>query len=173
MARFVNKPEYKWTREQIAARVNEILTKYIDFDNMAKNKDTPFEDQQIDLDSLDLIEISMELERVFEIDLDLDNEPKYYSFGHDYTPRHFIDFMCGKLNVPVVKNRSVVAKPKPEHTTDKDVAILMRIARPLQLKRAIYHMYGIKVPLEELRALKSFTDYQEAIRRAINNQNSK
>ncbi len=150
MARFVNKPEYKWTREQIAARVNEILTKYIDFDNMAKNKDTPFEDQQIELDSLDLIEISMELERVFEIDLDLD-----------------------KLNVPVVKNRSVVAKPKPEHTTDKDVAILMRIARPLQLKRAIYHMYGIKVPLEELRALKSFTDYQEAIRRAINNQNSK
>lgn len=169
MARFVNKPQEKWTREKIAARVKEILTKYIDFDDMAKNKDIPFEDQQIYLDSLDLVEISMNLERDFQIEIYLDNEPKYYA--DNYTPRHFIDFMCEKLNVRLSVKQPVVAKP--EHTTDKDIAILMRIARPLQLKRAIYHMYGIKVPLEELRAVKSFTDYQEAIRRAINNQNSK
>lgn len=171
MAKFVNKSEQKWTREKIAARVNETLLKYIDFDDMAKNRDIPFENQQIGLDSLDLVEISMYLERDFQIQLGLEKEEKFV--GGVYTPRDFIDFMCEKLNVPMAVQQSRVVKPKPEHTTDKDIAILMRIARPLQLKRAIHHVYGINVPVNELRALKSFTDYQEVIRRAINSQNSK
>jgi acyl carrier protein len=154
------------------ARVNETLLKYIDFDDMAKNGKIPFEDQQIRLDSLDLVEISMYLERDFQIELELEKEEKFV--GGVYTPHDFIDFMCEKLNVPMaVPPQPRVVKPKPEHTTDKDIAILMRIARPLQLKRAIHNVYGINVPLNELRALKSFTDYQEVIRRTINNQNSK
>ena len=173
MARFVNKPQEKWTREKIAARVNEILTKYTDFDDMAKNKDIPFEDQQISLDSLDLVEISMYLEHDFQIELDLTQEERFIDFTGTYTPRKFIDFMCGKLSVPVVKNRPAVVKTKAEHTTDKDIAILMHVAHPLQLKRAIHNAYGVHVPLQELRAVKSFTDYQECIRRAINNQNSR
>lgn len=171
MARFVNKPEYKWTREKITARVNEILSKYINFDDMAKNQDVLFEDQQIYLDSLDLVEISMYLEHDFQIELDLTQEEEFV--GGIYTPRQFINFMYNKLNAPAEMPRPKAAKPKSKHNTDQDIAILMHVARPLQLKRAIHHAYGVNVPLEELRALKSFTDYQSAIRRAINNQNSK
>ena len=172
MARFVNKPELKWSkwsRDKIAAQVYEILSRYTDFENVAKNRDVPFEDQQIYLDSLDLTEIAMYLKHDFQIELDLDNEPEF--FAGDYTPRRFIDFMCKKLNLPATK--CVTLTPKPEHTTDKDVAILVRTARPLQLQRGIRHIYGVNVPLNELRALKSFTEYQEVIRRAINKQNSK
>ena len=104
MARFVNKPKYKWTREKIAARVYEILSRYTDFESVAKNKDIPFEDQQIYLDSLDLVEISMYLEHDFQIELDLDNEPQYYA--DNYTPRHFVDFMYKKLNTPVAEKQN-------------------------------------------------------------------
>lgn len=174
MARFVNKPEYKWTRDGIAERVYAILAKYADFEILAKNKDVPLADQQMYLDSLDLTEISMYLEHDFQIELDLTNETEY--FAGDYTPRQFIDFMCKRLNVPVMHPRAkpqMVKKTKSQHTTDTDINILMRSVRPMAVKRNIRRAYGIEIPFEELRAIKRFTDFQEMIRRAINNQNSK
>ncbi|MBO4700743.1 MAG: hypothetical protein J5620_03280 [Alphaproteobacteria bacterium] len=174
MARFVNKPEYKWTRDGIAERVYAILAKYADFENLAKNKDVPLEEQQMYLDSLDLTEISMYLEHDFQIELDLTNETEY--FAGDYTPRHFIDFMCKKLNVTVAypkPKKQMVEKTKSPHTTDTDVDILMHSVRPMILKRNIRRAYGIDISFDELRAIKRFTDFQEMIRCAINNQNSK
>ena len=174
MARFVNKPEYKWTRDGIAERVYAILAKYADFSNVAKNKDVPFEDQQMYLDSLDLVEISMYLEHDFQVELDLDSETEYYA--RNYTPRHFIDFMCKKLNVPVAPKThktKMVEKTKSTHTTDMDINILMHSMRPMAVKRNIRRAYGIDISVDNLRAVENFTELQELIRCAINNQNSR
>ena len=171
MARFVNRPEYKWARDGIAERVYAILAKYADFENLAKNKDIPLENQKMYLDSLDLTEISMYLEHEFQIELDLTTDAEY--FAGDYTPRQFIDFMCEKLNTPAEKENKKIQKTKQSHTTDKDIDILMHSMRPMMLKRNIRRAYGIDVPSNELRAIKRFTDFQEMIRCAINNQNSK
>jgi len=172
MAMFVNKPEHKWSREKIAARVYEILARYDDFfDDAAQNKDIPIEDQQIYLDSLDLVEISMELEREFQVDLDLTWESEY--FAGNYSPRHFIDFMCKKLNTPASGNLTANPGKNMQQTADKDIDILVRTARPGVLQKNIRRGYGVTVPVSELRALKSFIDYQNAIRRAIAKQNSK
>ena len=174
MARFVNQPEHKWTRNGIAERVYAILAKYADFANVAKNKDVPLENQQMNLDSLDLVEIAMYLENDFQIESDLTEETEY--FAGDYTPRHFIDFMCKKLNVPVapkIHKTKMVEKTKLPHTTDTDIDILMHSTRPMILKRNIRRAYGIDIPSDDLRTIKKFTDLQELIRCAINNQKSK
>lgn len=171
MAQFVNQPEHKWSHNRIAERVYAILAKYTDFENLAKNKDIPLEDQQMYLDSLDLMEISMYLEHYFQIELDLTKENEY--FAGNYTPRQFIDFMCKKLNVPMEKENKKIEKTKKSHTTDTDIDILMHSVRPMILKRNIRRTYGIEIPFEELRSIKKFTELQEMIRCAINNQNSK
>ena len=171
MARFANKPEYKWTRNGIAERVYAILAKYADFANVAKNKDVPLEDQQMTLDSLDLVEISMYLEHDFQIELDLEKETEYYA--RNYTPRHFIDFMCKKLNVPVTPKTQMVEKIKSPHTTDTDIDILMHSLRPMAVKRNIRRKYGIDIPVDNLRTVKKFTELQEMIRCAINKQHNR
>ena len=174
MARFVNQPKHKWTRDGIAEHVYAILAKYADFENLAKNKDIPLEDQQMYLDSLDLTEIAMYLEHDFQIELDLDRETEYYA--DNYTPRHFIDFMCKKLNAPTVsktQKTKMIEKKKLPHTTDTDIDILMHSVRPMMLKRNVRRKYGIDISFNELRAIKKFTEFQEMIRCAINRQNSK
>ena len=174
MARFVNQPERKWSREKITERVYAILAKYADFENLSKNKDVPLENQQMYLDSLDLVEIAMYLENDFQIESDLTEETEY--FAGDYTPRHFIDFMCKKLNAPMAsetRKTQMVKKTKSPHTTDTDIDILMHSVRPMAVKRNIRRKYGLDIPVDTLRAVKSFTELQEMIRCAINNQNSR
>ncbi len=164
MARFVNKTEKKWTPESIALLVYPILAKYTDFSLVAKNSDVPFENQVLDLDSLDLVEISMYLENAFGTKIDILEDAEY--FAGNYTPRTIVDYMTKKLNAPATKFGSR-ASVQSKQNAKTDFEILMRASRSLPLQNLIKREYGVHIPVYRLRAAKSFEEYSAVINRAI------
>lgn len=135
------------TRNEVLHKVIEIINGFLpeDFPNVTENDRLAAD---LVLDSLDITEIAMSIQRRFDVCFDYGEWDKI-KFS-SVSVKEMVDFICKKLNIPVIDVQKKEAKPKQQIVVQNPEIEKLKNVDLSKLAGKTVELNGYKIVIEKI-----------------------
>ncbi|MBR4507306.1 MAG: acyl carrier protein [Alphaproteobacteria bacterium] len=133
---------------------NEVLYKVIEIVNEHKSADFPEAtensrlEEDLGMDSLDIVEIAMSIQRRFDVHFD-DDEWDKIKFS-SVSVKDMVNFTCKKLNIPVIDVQKKEEKPKQQIVVQNPEVEKLKSVDLSKLAGKTVQLNGYKIIVEKI-----------------------